>query len=72
MPIYEFRCSSCDKVFERLCFASDKEESMECPSCGKKGAERLLSSFCSRSSSASHGSTGNAGASSCAPRGGFS
>jgi len=68
MPIYEFKCNKCEKIFEQLIFSSDEEENLACPSCGQRGvASRLMSSF-------SSGTMSSSGlASSCAPSsGGFS
>jgi putative FmdB family regulatory protein len=46
MPLYDFRCPACGKVFEEL--VSAKQQSLPCPDCQKK-AERLLpSSFSAR------------------------
>jgi len=70
MPIYEFQCKKCGKVFEQLMFPSDPEEIAVCPACGDHDTCRLLSSF----SCGSSGSGGGAavGAQSCASHGGFS
>ncbi|MBW1858194.1 MAG: zinc ribbon domain-containing protein [Deltaproteobacteria bacterium] len=67
MPIYEFKCNKCEKIFEQLIFSSDEEEKLACPSCGKRNTSRLMSSF-------SSGTVSSSGlASSCAPSsGGFS
>jgi putative FmdB family regulatory protein len=43
MPIYEYRCKSCDTVFEELVSASAKAP--PCPSCGTKNPTRLYSTF---------------------------
>ena len=45
MPIYEYRCEDCGKVFEQLVFASDADAPVECPECGKHNTKRQLSSF---------------------------
>jgi len=42
MPIYEYRCSSCDYRFELIQKFSDSPVS-QCPNCGKGDAERLVS-----------------------------
>lgn len=42
MPIYEYRCSSCDHDLETLQKFSDPPLS-DCPSCGKPELERLVS-----------------------------
>ena len=45
MPIYEYKCESCGRTFEKLVFTSDKEN-IECPKCGDTRVKRLLSSTC--------------------------
>ena len=74
MPIYEYQCRSCGKEFERLCFPSDGDAKVDCPACGSKEAEKLLSAFCSVSSGSSEGAaaSGAASAHSCASHSGFS
>jgi putative FmdB family regulatory protein len=73
MPIYEFKCNKCEKIFEQLIFSSDEEENLACPSCGQRGvASRLMSSFSSGSPSSGKGLSSGL-SSSCAPSsGGFS
>jgi putative FmdB family regulatory protein len=44
MPIYEYRCTSCDTRFEELVSASAKT-GPPCPSCGAKKPKRLFSTF---------------------------
>jgi len=68
MPIYEFQCKKCGSVFEQLVFASDKTESILCPSCGANDPCKLMSSF----SCSSSGGDGGASTHSCASHGGFS
>ncbi|MBU1626255.1 zinc ribbon domain-containing protein [bacterium] len=43
MPIYEYRCSSCEEQFEKLVYGSNPE--LECPKCKSKDVSRLLSLF---------------------------
>ncbi len=45
MPIYEFKCKKCGRVFEALCFTKDDERELRCPSCGNKEVEKTYSSF---------------------------
>ena len=45
MPIYEYRCKSCDDVFEALIRSASDAASQKCPKCGGKKAERLMSVF---------------------------
>lgn len=69
MPIYEYKCQSCEHVFEKLVFSSDKGK-IECPKCKKNDTKKLLSSV-SVGSSTSGGSAGSSGCGPGAP-GGFS
>jgi putative FmdB family regulatory protein len=73
MPIYEFKCRKCGDEYEELIFKSSYE--VHCPKCGSSDAEKLLSSFRSRSgsrngvsemSSSGGGACGGCTASSCA------
>ncbi len=41
MPIYEYRCSSCDRVVELLVRSS--ETTPLCPGCGRSLTEKLFS-----------------------------
>ncbi|RLC32333.1 MAG: zinc ribbon domain-containing protein [Deltaproteobacteria bacterium] len=68
MPIYEFRCKKCGRVFEYLVFKSD-EPHAPCPSCGADDAERIMSTFSSVSASPS---TDIPASSTCGSSGGFS
>ena len=43
MPIYEYRCLSCDERFEELVRRPD--DTAPCPQCGGAEVERLLSVF---------------------------
>lgn len=42
MPIYEYICLECGKIYEELSSSSDAEG--KCPSCGQKNREKLISS----------------------------
>lgn len=43
MPIFEFRCTKCGKIFEKL-FISPKEEfNVACPECKSEELERVIS-----------------------------
>jgi putative FmdB family regulatory protein len=41
MPLYEYECKSCDQLVEILVRASG--DTVECPQCGDKQLERVLS-----------------------------
>ena len=71
MPIYEYRCRSCDRLFEELIRRAADSESVVCPGCGRPQPERLLSAPTLSSMSSSF-SGSSSGGSSCVPRGGFS
>jgi putative FmdB family regulatory protein len=43
MPIYEYRCATCDERFEEL--ARNPDVAVPCPACGGERVERLLSVF---------------------------
>jgi putative FmdB family regulatory protein len=51
MPIYEYRCQTCDHFFEALVRAGDVAA---CPECRGQELERLLSSFAVNSAERSH------------------
>jgi putative FmdB family regulatory protein len=63
MPIYEYRCQSCEVSFEALVTRSDPQA--QCPSCGGNELAREMSVF---ASSAGNGSAQAAGPAP-APRG---
>jgi len=64
MPIYEYRCRKCGKVFEKFQKISEGGDHLTCPSCGGKKPEKLLSSFSSSKESDSSSSCGPTGGSS--------
>jgi putative FmdB family regulatory protein len=45
MPLYEYRCSGCQKRTELLVLAGDVASTPVCPSCGGHDMNRLLSTF---------------------------
>lgn len=47
MPIYEFRCSSCDHVFEELIFRTTEIKDLVCPRCKATGIDKQMSTFAS-------------------------
>lgn len=44
MPLYEYRCKSCDTRFEARRSMADADEPVACPD-GHEGAQRLLAVF---------------------------
>jgi putative FmdB family regulatory protein len=45
MPLYEYYCESCDKVFEALRSLRQSEEPSPCPDCGREAARIMPTSF---------------------------
>ncbi|HYF79113.1 MAG TPA: zinc ribbon domain-containing protein [Symbiobacteriaceae bacterium] len=45
MPIYEFKCNTCEKVFDELVPMNTEGDLLKCPKCGQVGARRLISAF---------------------------
>lgn len=43
MPIYEYRCDDCRRVFSFLVRSVKDHEPPECPQCGKQDLDRVLS-----------------------------
>ena len=64
MPIYEYKCNTCDKKFETLVMGGSMPE---CPSCDSQDLVRLMSAcgFISRSSGPGGETTIKSSGSSC-------
>ncbi len=45
MPIYEYRCNSCETNFEVLQRTKDTKKTLKCPHCGTQDAKRRFSAF---------------------------
>ncbi|ACX53165.1 regulatory protein, FmdB family [Ammonifex degensii KC4] len=43
MPIFEFKCSDCGHLFEKLFLDSKEEVVLECPQCHSHNLERVVS-----------------------------
>lgn len=43
MPIFEFRCLKCGKVFEKLFITRQEEFVVNCPECNSDSLERVIS-----------------------------
>ncbi|MCF8128859.1 MAG: zinc ribbon domain-containing protein [Deltaproteobacteria bacterium] len=72
MPIYEFKCKKCGKLYESLCFRSNGEDKGPCPDCGENESEKQLSVFSSGGSGSGLDLGGAPASGSCASKGGFS
>ena len=44
MPIYEYKCESCEHTFEKLVLGS-KDQDIRCPNCSSPEVKKLLSSI---------------------------
>ena len=42
MPIFEYRCGACGKVYEELVFG-DRDRKVPCPACGSDKSEKIPS-----------------------------
>ncbi len=45
MPIYEYRCEECGRLFEQLRRFGDADKDLKCPRCESDKIEHLLSAF---------------------------
>ncbi|MDZ7699622.1 MAG: zinc ribbon domain-containing protein [Deltaproteobacteria bacterium] len=43
MPIYEYRCRTCEAEFQRLVMKAEEEAALTCPACGGRDISRLIS-----------------------------
>ena len=64
MPMYEFQCPKCSCEFEDL--VRNAKEKVECPECGHKKVERLLSRVAFSVGGKFTASTGSSECGSCA------
>jgi len=67
MPIYEYQCRKCEKVFEVIQKVNEGGEKLTCPSCGAKKPEKVMSccsSFSKGAESASSAPSSSCGSSS--------
>lgn len=65
MPIYEFRCRSCGRRFEKLCPMGETGDNTSCPQCGAGKPERVMSGFAARSTDSGGGATPMGGGGGC-------
>ena len=56
MPMYEYRCQDCGKLYEQLRRMSDADRDLECPHCASAKVERQLSCFAAGGCNAPAGS----------------
>jgi putative FmdB family regulatory protein len=65
VPLYEYRCTTCDSRFEVLRRVGQGSEGLACPACGQDEVEKEFSTF----AGSVVGGAGSGG--SCSPSGRF-
>ena len=68
MPIFEFVCPECGKVFEELVRNAGQVSDVVCPDCGSGKVKKKISTIAARSTGGSSGSFDLSSAS-CSPGG---
>ncbi|MBW1668905.1 MAG: zinc ribbon domain-containing protein [Deltaproteobacteria bacterium] len=63
MPIYEYRCTKCNKEFEYLVLGSEK--GIACPECDSRKVVRLMSACSFKSDGDFSSSSGSSACSTC-------
>lgn len=51
MPLYEYRCNTCGKQFEKMVSFAEADHKPECPECRSKDTQKRLSLFAAAGSS---------------------
>ena len=67
MPLYEYRCKNCNRVFEKIVSFSEANKNPVCPECQSQETERKLSRIAAIGSSGGASTSGG----SCGSGGGF-
>jgi putative FmdB family regulatory protein len=65
MPIYEFRCSKCEKIFEVLFFTVSEKREVNCPDCNSDQVEKVMSVFGGKFGNTSSSNCSSCSSSSC-------
>jgi putative FmdB family regulatory protein len=58
MPLYEYECQRCGRLFDARRGIDESEAGVECPTCGAKEVKRVFSRFATAWSDSSCSSTG--------------
>ena len=45
MPVYEYQCTQCGKMFELLRSITADDSDLKCPECGDEHPQRAISTF---------------------------
>ncbi len=70
MPIYEYKCNNCSKIFEEFIRESFNESDLICPYCSSKSIRRIMSSYSAFGSNNSEDGFSNNAPPSCGCGGG--
>jgi len=65
MPIFEYRCRTCDLEFEKLVFSHTPAAEIRCTDCDSGDVEKLLSTFAFTGTTRKSGSSGSSSCGSC-------
>ena len=57
MPIYSYHCEQCQTEFTELRLCSEMDAPIDCPECGDRESQRMLSGFAVGSGAASTASS---------------
>jgi putative FmdB family regulatory protein len=68
VPLYEYRCLGCGRLFERL--VRKWNEAVDCPSCASQEVEKQLSTFAMTGTDGGRDGGMGMGGGSCCGRGG--
>ncbi len=61
MPIYEYECKECGKVFSKLVSISTADNEIKCPVCGSDETSKKFSAFASPAALKSSGKSCGSG-----------
>ncbi|MBB6217246.1 putative FmdB family regulatory protein [Anaerosolibacter carboniphilus] len=45
MPVFEYKCEECEKIFDVLVKTSDRDQGQKCPHCQSEKVKKLFSTF---------------------------
>ena len=57
MPIFEFKCQDCGRVFEEFFAPGESREDLKCPACVSANVKKLLSACVTKVSGAAAGAS---------------
>jgi len=61
MPLYEYECTDCGQMFEKMVRFSDAERNPQCPACKSTHTRKQISSFATKGSLSGSSSSGGCG-----------